>query len=461
MILVTGATGNVGRRVVAQLARAGEPVRAWIRDPQRAAEFEALGVDAFVGDLTRPGERAAALTGVRAVIACHSAIHGGGVADLHEVDGVATVALAAAAQGAGVERFVLLSYLGAEHLRSGGARFAAKHQAELALRQQEEMGYAILRLCPLMSELTALPAVGNPGLSGGFLLFGPGQARISPVSPEDAARAAVAALRAADRRLVLAVGGPETYAWNELPRALEATYERPVVVWRLGLWLLRVARVLVGLLSRDAADRLRWYESLLTTDFAADPALLVEHFGFVPEDLASYLRREEGAPHVVAETGAPPVVEEAPDRVVEPHAEPEPAAPAAEFEAPLREPEQPPVAEPGPPDEPAPGRAIEAPAPPPVPLTPEPDTRELPAEPDDEPDLEPEPKSEPAIEPEPEPAHAPEPEPAAEPEPLAAADEWGTHGEYEAPAHEPEPTGKRPPVSRPQHVDAHVVDPEE
>jgi uncharacterized protein YbjT (DUF2867 family) len=60
--LVTGASGTVGRSLVSQLARAGEPVRAMTRDPA-AARFPA-GVQVVHGDLAEPGSLAAALAGV-------------------------------------------------------------------------------------------------------------------------------------------------------------------------------------------------------------------------------------------------------------------------------------------------------------------------------------------------------------------------------------------------------------
>ncbi|MET7302463.1 NAD(P)H-binding protein [Embleya sp. NPDC005575] len=65
MILVTGATGNVGRQVVDQLLAAGVAVRALARRPEAAglpAEVEVVG-----GDLAEPDTLAAALTGVDAV----------------------------------------------------------------------------------------------------------------------------------------------------------------------------------------------------------------------------------------------------------------------------------------------------------------------------------------------------------------------------------------------------------
>jgi uncharacterized protein YbjT (DUF2867 family) len=66
MILVTGATGNVGAELVHGLAAAGEPVRALVRDDARRAALPA-GVEAAVGDLNRPDTLAPALEGVRGV----------------------------------------------------------------------------------------------------------------------------------------------------------------------------------------------------------------------------------------------------------------------------------------------------------------------------------------------------------------------------------------------------------
>jgi len=64
-VLVTGATGRVGRLVVAELLQAGVPVRALTRRPS-ASELPA-GVEVFAGDLAAPESLDAALQGVGAV----------------------------------------------------------------------------------------------------------------------------------------------------------------------------------------------------------------------------------------------------------------------------------------------------------------------------------------------------------------------------------------------------------
>ncbi|MER7394209.1 SDR family oxidoreductase [Streptomyces sp. NPDC000151] len=62
MILVTGATGNVGSELVAQLAADGVPVRAMTRSPEKA-DFP-VGVEVVGGDFDKPETLPAALAGV-------------------------------------------------------------------------------------------------------------------------------------------------------------------------------------------------------------------------------------------------------------------------------------------------------------------------------------------------------------------------------------------------------------
>jgi uncharacterized protein YbjT (DUF2867 family) len=64
MILVTGATGNVGRHVLSQAVAAGAKVRALTRRPDSA---DLPGVDVVGGDLARPETVAPALAGVDAM----------------------------------------------------------------------------------------------------------------------------------------------------------------------------------------------------------------------------------------------------------------------------------------------------------------------------------------------------------------------------------------------------------
>ena len=64
MILVTGATGNVGRPLVGLLSDAGVPFRAFVRDPERARATLGTQVDLARGDFAEPAALEEALGGV-------------------------------------------------------------------------------------------------------------------------------------------------------------------------------------------------------------------------------------------------------------------------------------------------------------------------------------------------------------------------------------------------------------
>ena len=70
-ILVTGATGQVGRRLVPRLLSWREPgdaVRVLVRTREAAGRFDALGAQAVVGDITEAADRKRALDGAALVV---------------------------------------------------------------------------------------------------------------------------------------------------------------------------------------------------------------------------------------------------------------------------------------------------------------------------------------------------------------------------------------------------------
>ena len=109
MILVVGATGQVGSLVVRRLRADGAAVRAMVRDPASAGDLAATGAELVFGDLRHPETLDAALEGVTAVVATANA-----TAPVRRGDTAAAVEngyaeLVRRAEHAGVSRFVLAS----------------------------------------------------------------------------------------------------------------------------------------------------------------------------------------------------------------------------------------------------------------------------------------------------------------------------------------------------------------
>jgi len=108
-ILVTGATGKVGSRLAKRLARRGDQVRALVRDPARAADLGAHGIELAKGDLLDAGSLAAAVRDVDAVVHCAAFFRGATPEQAHATNDLGTQHLANAARDAGVKRFVFTS----------------------------------------------------------------------------------------------------------------------------------------------------------------------------------------------------------------------------------------------------------------------------------------------------------------------------------------------------------------
>jgi UDP-glucose 4-epimerase len=114
-ILVTGASGFVGRALVAELANSGHSVRAAMRQP--ADVFPRSVEVVAVADLTRPVEWRALLKGVETVIHLAGIAHAGpGIAEeaYDRVNRLATAELASAARSIGIRHLVFMSSIRAQ-----------------------------------------------------------------------------------------------------------------------------------------------------------------------------------------------------------------------------------------------------------------------------------------------------------------------------------------------------------
>ena len=215
MVLVVGATGVLGRRVVAQVRRAGRPVRAMTRTPGKAADLLALGADVVGGDLTDPPSLARACAGVTQVVAAAHGMIGQGRYRSEAVDDLGHRALAAAARSAGVEHLVYISVVGASPTHPVDF-FRTKHAMEHHLRASG-LAVTVIRASAFM-EWHAHEFNGKRILATGrTTLLGRGTKRRNFVAAADVASLVVKAL---DEPLLrgetIEIGGPGNYTDNEV-----------------------------------------------------------------------------------------------------------------------------------------------------------------------------------------------------------------------------------------------------
>lgn len=214
-VLVTGATGNVGRHVVPELRSRGAEVRAFTRDAARAAQILGDDVDIATGDLADPASLRRALEGAdRMYLCCPN--------DVRQVE-YGTNAVDAA-WAAGVDRLVMLSTAVAE---PGAARvFADQHGRIEQHVRTLETDWGILRSAFLMSNiLGSLKAIRE---TGRFFLPG-GAARVATVDPRDVGACAAALLTAPEAGgRTHTASGPQALTFKEFAQQLSAGTGRTI-----------------------------------------------------------------------------------------------------------------------------------------------------------------------------------------------------------------------------------------
>jgi len=293
VILVTGATGFVGGHVVEALRADGRDVRCLVRDRRRGERLEASGCELVEGDVTRPESLPAAVAGCDAVVHL-VAIRQGRREEFQRVMVDGTRNLLAAAETAGVGRFVHMSALGtSEETKDLVPYFGAKWQMEQDV-EAAPIPHVIFRpsfvfgtdggILPTFAQLARLMPV-TP-------IIGSGKQRIQPIWTDDigAYFSRALDLEAAAGR-TFEVGGPDAVTWNEFWERLKRTLgiRRPSVHVPVGLMKVNalVTERLPGNipLTRDLLKMLEAGDNVVTDTSAA------ELFGLPLVALDEQLRR--------------------------------------------------------------------------------------------------------------------------------------------------------------------------
>jgi uncharacterized protein YbjT (DUF2867 family) len=109
--LVLGATGETGRRIVQQLTLRNIPVRALVRDPERAKAILPVSTEIVVGDVLEPETLKQAIANCTVVLCATGASPSLNPLGPYQVDYEGTKNLVDAAKSLQVEHFVLVSSL--------------------------------------------------------------------------------------------------------------------------------------------------------------------------------------------------------------------------------------------------------------------------------------------------------------------------------------------------------------
>lgn len=253
-VLLTGAGGQVGRRVLALMREAGYQVRA---------------VSGRDFDLTKAGAAQGLAEGCEAVVSCAGASVSMRAPDKRryaQVDPVIHEALLREALRAKAYRFV---YLGV-HVEESYAHtaYVRAHESFVAALRQAPISSTVIRPTGIFSAFEDLLPMARKG----FLpLIGTGLARTNPIDPQDVAELIVKYVSSGP--VDLACGGPEILTRAQINQSVaEAVGRKKVWMPKAPDWLVRAEAKLVSPFHPRLADLMEFFSIVGSNDCIA-PAL--------------------------------------------------------------------------------------------------------------------------------------------------------------------------------------------
>ncbi|HEX5930052.1 MAG TPA: NAD(P)H-binding protein [Solirubrobacterales bacterium] len=243
MLLLTGATGSIGSRLLPLLLERGEDVRCLVREPRRlgARRVDVQIALGDLGEMSDPYLVRQALRGVDTVVHLAATIRDQPPKRIEELNGLATVRLLRAAERSGVQRFVFFSALDA---------FAAQRTRFFRAKWLAEQAVASSPLSTTVFAPSIVYDHSDPWITllrrFSFLpvlpVSGTGQAAFQPIWAADVARCVVAALGTeAQPRYELA--GPETLTYDQMSDLVSRIAGRPRPLVHLPLPFVRAGLI--------------------------------------------------------------------------------------------------------------------------------------------------------------------------------------------------------------------------
>ncbi len=284
MILITGATGKIGRELVLDLSARRSAFKVMVRSKEAARDFEAKGVKAVQGNFERPETHATALANVQTVF----------LLTTPRPDGVAIERkFLAACKAKGVQHVVRLSAMGANPWASSA--LIRNHGRCEALLEESGLPWTILRPTIFMQNLA--PFIG-PTVAKESTLYAPaGNAAMPWVDTRDIAAVAGTVLTSKGHEdLVYEITGPEALTYAQIAERLSSQLGRQISYVNVPDGAAHHSMVAMGMSPWLAEGMITLYHMFKANGPTAQPLETVERItGRAPRTLAAYLKENESA----------------------------------------------------------------------------------------------------------------------------------------------------------------------
>ena len=273
MILVAGASSQLGEKLIPMLVAKGYHIRALTRDARTLDFARSLGVEVIEGDMRQPDTLLRACEGAEAVVSSVTAV---GENLIREVDEAGNRSLMESAQMSGVKRLVFVSAYGAARNHPVDF-FRSKYWTEEYLRSLE-LSFTILRPTAFME--TWCRRIGVQVLNDQpVTIFGNGRNPINFISAEDVAKFIILALE--DPRLknqTLTIGGPQNLTLEEVVAIYEQISGKQARKIYTPSWQMQLMSIWHKPFNEAMSRFMTIQNELATSNWRVDMSEMVKHF---------------------------------------------------------------------------------------------------------------------------------------------------------------------------------------
>ena len=297
MILITGATGFIGRQLVARLVSQGERPRCLVRDIQRATSIlPATAIELVQGATTQPATLIDAVRGIDTIV--HTALM---TADRKQSEGNhyeetnvgGTSNLILAAKAAGVTRIIEVSGLGTKPDKPGSYMQGRYLSEKMVI--DSGLAWTIIRPSVLFGQGSAF-VKGLADLikvSPVLPLLGGGKIRFQPIFVEDVVTVIIKVLADPTHKdgKIFTIGGPDYYSFSRILDLLLQTMHmlRPKVYAPMP-FVGVAAAVMEAVLPKPPLTKAAL--TLFSFDNITDLDSIERDFGFQPQSFKTYLETQ-------------------------------------------------------------------------------------------------------------------------------------------------------------------------
>ena len=269
-VLVTGASGYLGRYAVHEFKKQGYFVRALVRNPEKASkegpnlEPSIAGVadEMVTGDATDKASLKDVCKDVDIVFSCMGLTKPQRDVTSEQIDHLGNKTLLEDALSHGVKKFIYVSVFNAEKMMD--VDVVQAHERFVQDLQVSGISFTVIRPTGFFSDMGMFFSMAR---SGHMFLLGDGTNHVNPIHGADLAKVCVDAAKGNEKEIC--IGGPDIYTFNEtVTMAFEVLGKKPWVT-HIPMWIGDATLFITGFLNKPLASVMSFAVSVSRIDNVA------------------------------------------------------------------------------------------------------------------------------------------------------------------------------------------------